>query len=115
MARKGLHSFMAGGCARTSKPSLCPGSHTVTGSTNAPVENSQCRTAPTPLPSILARIGNAMPVRKTHSAGAGSSLKPITLSHTLSGGASISMVETTSCRGGAGSLDSTPASPGAPG
>lgn len=92
----GLNSRMGAGVAFTSKASSVGCCQRVIGSTNGLVENSQHRTAPTPLPSIRARIGYAMPRRKIHSDGAGSSENSTTFVQTRSGGASTSTDVTTS-------------------
>jgi hypothetical protein len=53
-------------------------SQTSIGSTKAPVEKTQRRSAPWPLPTISARIGYAMPARKIHSVGGAISGLPCT-------------------------------------
>ena len=75
----------------TSNASRVGSSQAVIGSTKVPVVNSQRRTAPTPRPSIVAPIGHAIPARNTHSSGSGSSGKAITVRHTVSIGASMSI------------------------
>lgn len=61
--RHGESSTIGSGCSVTSKARWTGGSQTVIGSTKSPVVNSQCLTAPTPSPSILARCGQAIPQR----------------------------------------------------
>src|SRR5438045_8606059 len=71
------------------------------GSTKAPVEKTQWRSAPTPRPNISARQGYATPARNIHSFGAGISVKAMTLFQTCSGGAWIPTDERT-CKPGGG-------------
>lgn len=97
-----LSSRIGSGCEVTSNANRRPGSHTVMGSTNGPVENSQYRIAPTPVPSIRACFGYAMPDRNHHSVGSASGGKAITCGHTSSGEAAISIEDRTSCNGGSG-------------
>src|SRR5471030_3270154 len=52
MSAYGLHSCIGLGCESTLNDNRRPGSHRVIGSTKAPVENTQRRTAPTPSPTI---------------------------------------------------------------
>src|SRR5436305_38422 len=84
------------------------------GSTKAPVEKTQWRSAPTPRPNTSARIGYATPARNIHSFGAGISVKAMTLFQTSSGGASISRDERTSKTGeGVATAYSSHSMPGA--
>src|SRR5262249_45382984 len=53
----GVHSAIGGRLEATENARWRGGSHPSIGSTNAPVEKTQCRTAPGPAPSIVARIG----------------------------------------------------------
>src|SRR5437870_2571480 len=73
------------------------------GSTNGPVENSQCRIAPTPRPLIRARTGYATPARKIHSRGGAISWNAMTFSHTRCGEALMMTLVVTAkvvhCRG----------------
>ena len=73
---------------------------TVIGSMKAPVENSHRRTAPTPAPVMRARSGTRCRCEIEPSDGAGSSEKLTTWVQTTSGGASTSIVVTTSWRTG---------------
>src|SRR5438270_11331916 len=100
MCGYGVHSSIGAGFERTENFSRRGSSQTVIGSTNAPVENTQCRSAPTPLPSICARIGYAMPTRNIHSVGRGISENATTSRHTFSGGAFTSMKDRTTKAGG---------------
>lgn len=88
---------MGHGWLATSNESLLGSSHRVMGSTNGPVEKMQFLTAPTPLPSISALIGYAIPVRNIQclfASGIGGNA--ITWGHTFSGGALISITLITS-------------------
>src|SRR5579864_8117177 len=86
---------MGAGFAVTENFNRCGSSQTSIGSTNAPVENTQCRSAPGPLPKISARIGYATPARNVHSVGGGISENATTCFQTFSGGALMSTDEPT--------------------
>jgi hypothetical protein len=96
MCPYGVISFNGSGFAVTPNFSSRGSSHTSIGSTNGPVEKTQCRTAPTPCPEISARIGYATPARNNNSFGAGISANATTLSQTFSGAAFISIAVRTS-------------------
>src|SRR5688572_33234350 len=84
----GDHSFIGIGCDTTSNDNRRGLSHVVIGSTNRPVENSQCRIGPPPVPSIPARNGYATAAAKNYPDGAGTSPNHPTLCHTRTGGSS---------------------------
>ena len=84
------------------------------GSANGPVENMQCRTAPTPCPEISARIGYAIPARNNNSFGGGISANATTWFQTFSGGAFTSIaVRTSKVSAGSFTQRSTPWNAGA--
>src|SRR5882762_7123379 len=92
----GLSSFNGAGFAVTPNLNSCGSSQTSIGSTNGPVEKTQCRTAPTPCPEISARIGYAIPARNNNSFGGGISANATTWFQTFSGGAFTSIAVRTS-------------------
>ena len=91
--------FIGGGCSVTSNAKVFGSSRTVIGSTKAPVVKMQCRTAPTPFPSISADVGQATPALNSQSSGGGGSEKETTCSQTVSGGAFTTTSERTANNG----------------
>src|SRR5690242_5151349 len=67
---------------------------------NAPVENTQCRSAPTRCPCISARIGYAIPVLNIASVGGGSSENETTCLKTVCGSLLITIEVFCSYSGG---------------
>ena len=93
----------------TEKLSRLASSQLSTASTNVPVENWQRRTAPTPRPFMVAKMGYATPKRNSHSSGFDIAGKAMRLFQTRSGGALISIpVRTTLSGGSAGFKYSEP-------
>src|SRR4051812_40398232 len=90
-----LSSFIGAGCSTTSNFKSFGSSQTVIGSTKLPVVKLQCLTAPTPLPSIFAFTGYAIPVLKINSVGSASCGNSTTFFQTVCGSALISIDVTT--------------------
>src|SRR5690606_4939334 len=86
-----LNSFIGSGCSTTSNFKSRGSSQTVIGSTKLPVVKLQCLTAPTPVPSIFASIGYAIPVLKINSVGSSSCGNSTTFFQTVCGSALISI------------------------